>query len=194
MMWVGGSETGSGARRGGSGRRWSRVLVGVALLSGALAVGPAIPAARAAATTTCQGTSVITYEPGLTETPRAVHYQESDLFSVCASSDPTLRYGIATATADVIGTCTGLPIVLRDPGYTIAWNNGASSVVDLIFTDAIVAGTEQVTGTGTVTSGEFAGGNATLVWIYPVLNPVACLTPTGVTSQTGSLTAQITAP
>lgn len=171
----------------------SRVLLGSMMVACTLLAGPTAGVARAAvASSTCEGTSVIGYQPGLTETPRLVHYDETDLFSVCASTDSTLTHGVATAAADVIGTCTGLPIVLRDPGYTIAWNNGQTSVVDLVFTDTIVLGTEQVTGTGTVTTGEFAGGNATIIWTYPVLTPVQCLTTGGVTGQTGNLTAQFT--
>ncbi len=163
------------------------------MAGGAVLAGPAVGVAHAAAASaTCEGTSVIAYQPGLTQAPRLVHYDETDLFSACLSTDATLTHGLATASADVIGTCTGLPIVLRDPGYTIAWNNGQSSVIDLVFTDTIVLGTEQVTGTGTVTSGEFAGGNATIVWTYPVLTPLQCLAPGGVTGQTGNLTAQIT--
>jgi hypothetical protein len=168
-------------------------VAAAALVALALAFAPSSRIAYAAAgAATCEGTSIITYTPGLTEVPRPIHYDETDLFSACESTDASLTNGVALASADVIGTCTGLPIVLRDPGYTITWNNGLSSTIDLIFTDAIVDGTEQVTGTGTVTAGEFQNGNATIVWDYPVLTPAQCFTAQGVTSQTGNLTAQIT--
>jgi hypothetical protein len=45
---------------------------------------------------------------------------------------------------------------------------------------------------GTVTSGQFTGGTVTIVWVYPVLNPLLCLTSQGVTSQSGTVAAQIT--
>jgi hypothetical protein len=184
----------AGIRRMGSPSR-AGLLAAAVLVALELAGAPSAQVAYAAAgTATCEGTSIITYTPGLTEVPRPIHYDETDLFSVCVSTGATLTNGVALASADVIGTCTGLPIVLRDPAYTIAWNNGQSSTIDLIFTDAIVGGTEQVTGTGTVTAGEFQAGNATIVWHYPVLTPGQCFTAQGVTSQTGNLTAQITLP
>ena len=61
----------------------------------------------------------------------------------------------------------------------------------MTFTDVDISGTEQVTGVGTVTSGEFTGGTITIVWLYPVLNPLLCLT-SGVTSESGTVTLQIT--
>ncbi len=53
-------------------------------------------------------------------------------------------------------------------------------------------GIEQVTGTGEITSGEFAGGTAVFTWIYPLVNPLLCLVPGGVTGQDGVLLIQIT--
>jgi hypothetical protein len=76
--------------------------------------------------------------------------------------------------------------------YTIVWNNSQSSTVTLTSaTDVSVFGTEQVTLEGTVTSGEFTGAVVTLVDVYPVLNPLQCLTSQGVTSQSGMVTLEI---
>lgn len=153
---------------------------------------PATPA-YAASSTTCLGSSTITYSPGLTFTPRTVHYAETDTFGSCVSTDPTLTSGTSFSSVDIDGaSCLGLPGVFEDPGFTITWNNGQHSVVDLTFTDTIVGGIEQVTGTGSVVSGQFQGGNATVVWLYTVPNPLQCLTSQGVTLQNGTLTAQIT--
>jgi hypothetical protein len=58
--------------------------------------------------------------------------------------------------ADV--SCTYLPGLFERPSYTIAWNNGQHSTINLAFTDTIIGGTEQVT------AGQFHGGNATIVW------------------------------
>jgi hypothetical protein len=149
--------------------------------------------AHAASSTTCVGNSSISYSPGLTFTPQPVQYAETDTFSSCVSTDPSLSSGTSFAGVTLSSaSCLGLPGVFEDPSYTIDWNNGQHSVVALTFTDVIVAGTEQVTGTGTVTSGLFQGGNATIVWLYPVLNPLQCLSSPGVTSQSGPVTAQIT--
>lgn len=61
----------------------------------------------------------------------------------------------------------------------------------LTFTDVIALGTEQVTGVGPVISGRFTGATITIVWVYPVLNLLQCLTPEGVTTQNGILAAQL---
>jgi hypothetical protein len=60
-------------------------------------------------------------------------------------------------------TCLGLPSVHEDPEFTITWNNGQHSVLDLTFTDTIAGGIEQITGTGPVVSGQSEGGNATVI-------------------------------
>lgn len=88
-------------------------------------------------------------------------------------------------------SCTDAGVFTNAP-YTIDWNNGATTTISLSYSDAGVNGTGQDSGTGPVTGGEFEGGNATIVWIYPVLNLAACSTPPGLTGQSGTLTAQIT--
>jgi len=151
------------------------------------------PAAHALSSTTCTGTSRITYTPGLTNTPQTVQYDETDTFSTCLSSDPTLASGQFSVTVDLPGaSCLALPSLTPNTPYPITWNNGNTSLVDLSFTDVIAEGIEQVTGTGPVTSGEFQGATATIVWLYTVPDPLQCLTSQGVTSQTGTLTAHIT--
>ncbi len=157
------------------------------------AVATTASPAAAASTITCTGSSAITYSPGLTNTPRNVHYDETDQFNPCTSTGVSITSGASSASADFDNaTCTAVvPGVFRDPAYVITWSNGSTSTIDLTFTDAIVLGTEQITGVGTVTSGQFVGGAAVIVWIYPVLSPLQCLTSQGVTSQSGTLIAQI---
>ena len=165
------------------------VSVGLVLGSSALAA----PAASALSSTTCQGSSTITYNPGLTNTAQTVQYDETDTFATCLSTDPTLHAG--TSVNDVIlpdASCLATPSLTTGIPYTVTWNNGQSSTVDLSFTDVIVEGVEQVTGTGNITSGEFTGANATFIWNYLVPDPLQCATAGGVTVQTGTLTAQIT--
>lgn len=152
----------------------------------------ATPAAYAAVgSATCTGTSVISYTPGLTSTPQTVTYTETDTFH-CLSTDPALNPGIFQLTVTLPGaSCTAAGLFTSTP-YSIDWANGAITTISLSFTDAVINGTEQVTGTGPVTSGEFDHGNATIIWAYPVLNLAACGTPGGLNGQTGSLIAQIT--
>ncbi|NUT49209.1 MAG: hypothetical protein HOV94_18170 [Saccharothrix sp.] len=170
--------------------RWSVALAAVLAVAATLSTSPA---AQAADSTTCLGGSTIAYQPGITYTPRAVHYQETDTFSSCASTNPAVTSGTSSTGIDLpSASCLAAPLPVNEPAYTITWNNAQQSVVDLTFTDLVVGGTEQVTGTGTVTSGLFQGGNATIVWLYPVLNPLQCATSEGVTTQTGTVTIQIT--
>jgi len=73
----------------------------------------------------------------------------------------------------------------------VDWNNGQSTTFYLTFTDTIADGIETVTGTGTATSGELTGATAVFVWVYTVPNLLACLTPTGATSQSGAIVATV---
>jgi hypothetical protein len=167
------------------------LLVTAPLLACAAVAIPAGPAAQAAvAAVTCTGTSPITYTPGLTFTARTLTYTETDNFSSCTSSDPALTSGTSTSTTTGPFSCLSPLTIDEDPGYTVTWNNGQSSTFDLTYTDTIAAGIENVTGTGTVTSGEFTGATGTFVWVYTVPIPLLCLT-TGVTSQSGTLAAAI---
>jgi hypothetical protein len=88
-------------------------------------------------------------------------------------------------------SCNGAG-VFPPASYTISWNNSQSSTMTLTATDVIIGATEQVTAVGTVTSGEFTGGEVTIVWLYPVLNPLLCMTSQGGTSQSGTVALQIT--
>jgi hypothetical protein len=153
----------------------------------------AAPAAHATpATNTCVGASAITNSPGLTIQTQFISYGEVDLYSVCTSPDPTISSGSSVAHGEGPGSCLLLPVVLRDPAYTITWNNGRTSTVNLVFTDTIAGGNENVNGVGTVVAGEFAGASAVITWTYPLPNLLECATPPGVVYETGSIVLQIT--
>ena len=149
------------------------------------------PAHATATTITCTGSSPITYSPGLTFTPATSTYTETDAYSSCVSSDPSLTSGSAYATGTGSFSCLGLPDVITDPGYVVSWNNGQASTFSLTYTDTIVAGVENVTGVGTVISGYLTGATATFVWVYTLPNALACLSPGGATSQNGIVVATI---
>ncbi|WP_439676764.1 hypothetical protein [Embleya sp. MST-111070] len=170
--------------------RTTRRLAVPALTAAIIALVP-IPTAHAADSTTCTGSSTVTYSPGLTFTPRTVTYNEAETLTSCLSTDATLTAGASTNTTTLPGaSCLG-----AGPGsgtYTITWNNGHTSVLTLTYTDVIAAGVETVIGTGTVTAGQFTGGTALVTTVLTAPDPLQCLTTTGVTSQTGIVTAQIT--
>jgi hypothetical protein len=128
---------------------------------------------------------------GADEHPKTVSYSESETYSSCTSTDTSLTAGSWSGSFTLTSASCNAGGVFPPAAYTISWNNGQSSTIALAFTDVIILGTEQVTGVGTVTSGEFTGGAVTIVWLYPVLNPLLCLTSQGVTSQSGPVVAQI---
>ncbi len=173
--------------------RLRAAILGLAIIAGLSAATVAAPPAHAAlSSTTCTGTSDITYQPGLTNTAQTVTYDETDTYS-CGSTDLTLTGGSDFVSVILPGaSCLALPSLTTSTPLTITWNNGHSTTISLSFTDVIVEGIEQVTGTGPVTSGEFHGANATIAWEYAVPDPLQCATSQGVTTQTGILTAQIT--
>ncbi|MFD5142680.1 hypothetical protein [Streptomyces sp. NPDC058401] len=167
-------------------------MIAALLLACAAVLGPGQAVAHAdPVSVTCTGSSAITYSPGLTFTPRTSTYAESDAYSSCLSSDPTLTSGSASASYTSSFSCLGPLSVSSDSHYTVHWNNGHSSTFDLDYTDTIVAGVENVTAIGTVTSGDFTGASATFVWLYTAPSPLACLTTTGLTNQTGTVTVTI---
>ncbi|MEU1091033.1 hypothetical protein ABZ401_30200 [Streptomyces sp. NPDC005892] len=153
-------------------------------------VGVSASSAQAASSTTCTGTSAVTYSPALKNTPQTVSWTENDTYA-CTSTDPTLTSGSSTVNATLPGaSCISGGVYPSSTTYTINWNNGQSSTMTGTFTDVTASGIETVTGVGTVTSGQFTGGTATVVWVYLVPNPLLCLT-TGITSQSGTALAQI---
>jgi hypothetical protein len=112
-------------------------------------------------------------------------------FASCLSTDATLTSGLSVTDITLPDSSCTAAGFFADTPYAITWNNGHTSQINLSFTD-VVDGTEQVTGAGTVTAGEFTSATVILVWVYPVLNPLQCASAQGVTSQSGTLTAQIT--
>lgn len=148
--------------------------------------------AHAASSTTCTGSSALSYSPGLTNTPQTVSYSETDTYSSCTSTDSSLTAGSYSGSFTVSNASCNGGGIFPPSSYTISWNNSQSSTVTLTFTDVIIGGTEEVTGVGTVTSGEFTGGAVTIVWLYPVLDALQCMTSQGVTSESGTITLEIT--
>lgn len=151
--------------------------------------------AHAADSTTCTGSSATSYSPGLTFTSHTISYTVTDTYSSCVSTDSSLTSGGFSISGTTAASCNGGVSLIPSTSITISWNNSQSSTVQLTtVTNVVLAGTQQVTGVGTVTSGEFIGGDVTIVWLYPVLNPLQCLTSQGVTSQSGTVTLEIVVP
>lgn len=149
-------------------------------------------AAHAASSTTCTGSSAVSYSPGMTFTRQTISWTLTDTYSSCTSTDSSLTAGGLSKNITGEASCDDGVGLLPATSITISWNNSQSSTVTLTtVTDALVLGSEQVTAVGTVTSGEFAGDDVTIVWVYAVLNPLQCMTSQGVTSQSGIVTVEI---
>ncbi|MEV7013561.1 hypothetical protein [Streptosporangium sp. NPDC051022] len=149
------------------------------------------PAAHAAASVTCTGTSHATYSPGLTLTPRNVSSTETSTLSSCTSTDPTLTSGSWFLSATIPGASCNDVEVSPDGPLTVTWNNGNTSTASLTYVLTITGGILQTVGTGTITAGQFTGATAVFTWVYAV-NPLNCLASGGLTIQDGTLAAQIT--
>jgi hypothetical protein len=170
-----------------------KVALRIAIIVLAVAgVSASASSAHAASSATCTGSSAVSYSPGLTNTPQNISWTITDTYS-CTSTDTSLTAGGFSGNYSFSGaSCNGAGLFPPSSG-TVSWNNGQSSTMTLsVSTDVILLGTETVTSVGTVTSGEFTGGAVTIVWVYPVLNPTLCSSSQGVTSQSGTVTLQIT--
>ncbi|MFI1585562.1 hypothetical protein [Embleya sp. NPDC020630] len=171
--------------------RTAAALVSLVVAAGLVAA--AAPAAHAAASTTCTGTATVGYSPGLTLTPQTVTLNESDSVPSCVSTDPTIT-GVVTGPYSYPLANASCNNVQVDPGsvLVIHWNNGRSSTVGgLTYVTTTTLGISQTIGTGTVSAGEFTGAAGILTWLFPLVNPLSCLTPGGLTGQSGTIVAEV---
>jgi|ERR1044071_7182227 hypothetical protein len=89
--------------------------------------------------------------------------------------------------------CNDVEVGGPGSALTITWNNGQSSTTSAFAVElTVTGGILQQVGTGTITAGEFEGASATLSWEYAVVNPLLCLASGGLTTQDGTVTAEIT--
>ncbi|WP_211589090.1 hypothetical protein, partial [Allorhizocola rhizosphaerae] len=74
--------------------------------------------------------------------------------------------------------------------FTYRWNTGKTSTVTYTVTTVVrlANGTTNVTSTGPITAGVFQGKTAVREVILPALSITQCLSPPGLTRQTGIAT------
>lgn len=170
--------------------RWTAA---VAVIAAVCAMLPAT-AARAVDSTTCTGSTSVGYDPGLTLTPQTVTVSETDTVPSCTSTDPTIT-SVVTSPYSYPASGAACNSIDLTPGASlrIHWNNGQhSDITGLTYEETDTGGIDQTVGTGTVTAGEFTGDAAVITWIYALVNPLLCLAPGGLTSQSGSIVAEVT--
>lgn len=168
------------------------VAVAMGILAGS---GAVVPAAAAASATVVDvncplGTQVGTYSPGMTLLPRQIEFTATGTLGACVSpSHPEITGG--TFTSLVVGTFSCLSGSTSNIS-TYHWNNGQSSVVEGGFeVNLKPGGTTVLILTGTVIDGLFEGATVVQTKVLPATDLVACLTPEGLTSVSG--TASFTA-
>lgn len=169
-----------------------RTALGLVVASLLLSAAGLAPAAHAATSVTCLGSSTITFNPGLTLITKAVAYNVSDAYN-CTSTDPAITSGGSARGTVLPLSCLTLANLFSSANiYSITWNNGQTSTANGTFTVNSVGGTIIVAAQGTITSGLFTGATAVLTYTWPAPNPLACLSTQGVTQLTGVTTLQIT--
>lgn len=182
MMRVGTLRDRNGVTR----MKFPRVLLALVLAFGGAfaAVGPVAHAA--AADLVCSGTETDTYSPGLRLTPQTETITVDAIYTSCTStSDHTIASG-QNHRSPTIPAYSCLSLLQSASGtLTFQWNNGHTSTFSYNRTATNSAGVYVVTQTGTITEGEFAGDTAVQTITGPVVNPLQCLAPPGITSQTG---------
>ncbi|MCK2218204.1 hypothetical protein MF672_031095 [Actinomadura sp. ATCC 31491] len=172
----------------------SRSIAAAALLvAGLLAPVTAAPSAHAAVVdVTCPtGTQYSTYDPGLTYTARTTTFTAQGSLAPCVSSSHPQIVG-ATFTAAGTGTasCTTASFADRSV-YT--WNTGQQSVVEGTLAINIKPdGQTVLVRVGTVVGGLFEGATVVQTKVLPALDLLACLTPQGLTSDSGALSLTVT--
>ncbi|MFD6802854.1 hypothetical protein [Streptomyces cyaneofuscatus] len=168
--------------------RLRRVLTAAIMLAGAtLPVTLGSPASAApTALVTCLGQQVTDYAPGLRLTqPRDVTYQATGSYASCPLNDGVTSVTYAESGFVPGATCVAFPSTAT---AQLSWNNGQNSTIQVTGTEIDVAGATQVyLSLGTVTSGRYAGStvNVTTEILPDLLNPLPCLTTTGLTRVSG---------
>ena len=174
--------------------RWAS---GLTVMVAICALLPAQAARADAGSVTCTGTSDITYSPGLTLTPQNVTVDENDAVPSCTSTDPTVTGMIIHPFSYPItnASCDDLRLDPIGPTGILHWDNGQDSTLSSVVSElTVTGGILQETVTATVTAGEFSGGAAVITWAYPLIDPLQCLAPGGLTTQDGTILVQITSP
>lgn len=165
-------------------------VMGILAASG-MGVSSAAPASAVVVDVNCPlGTQVGSYSPGMTLLPRQIEFTATGTLGGCmAPTHPEITG--ATFTSLVVGTFSCLSGSTSNIS-TYHWNNGQSSVVRGGFeVNLKPGGTTVLVLTGTVTEGLFQGATVVQTKVLPATDLVACLTPEGLTSVSG--TASFTA-
>lgn len=139
----------------------------------------------------CTGTVDQTWSPGLKLLPRLVSYGNTTDYDSCSSSDPNIASGGFTISSQYTNSC--LVNTGATGPFTVDWNDGSSSTLELTGVGVNAVGNVQVfTAIGSVTSGKFAGDQAVLINSFLSTDFAACATTAGLTALSGSSSLVLT--
>ncbi|SEU18176.1 hypothetical protein [Stigmatella erecta] len=153
------------------------VLVAFGLLGG-------VPSAQAAgALMACPlGLGEMTFTPALTGTPQNASVSTTINYGVCWARRSLTRTSATASSENVFpaALCDAAPS-LAPERLTLKWENGETSVLELVYEGTEVRGmTTVATFSGSVVEGRFQGASATQAWAYPTQDLAnACLAPDG---------------
>ncbi|RLU83599.1 hypothetical protein CTZ27_28305 [Streptomyces griseocarneus] len=170
-----------------------RILAMLAVFAAmaSIVVGVAPVAQAAAVDVSCVGTTQVTWSPGLRLQPQEVHFTETDLYTNCTSSDPTLQTGSALLSGDTDQVTCLKPLHAGTFHNVITWSNGQTSDILTTFAANSSGGVITLVGNGVVVNGEFKGDSAKMVYTYAQPSVTDCLSPGGLTRQFGTATVTI---
>lgn len=163
-------------------------LFAAVMVAAAGLVGTAGAATADTSLVTCTGTGTVEYDPALTLSTQTVTASETDDYTSCLSTDPTVTSGSAFFAAPLTTSCLS-PLTSQSGTYVLDWNNGQSSTMSLTVTVSGVGGQLLGAITGTVTSGLFSGGTVTGLYTYLQPGLLDCLT--GLDQMSGPLVLTI---
>lgn len=178
----------------------SMIVGAISLVVGLLAMGVSPVANAAALEVLCTGSTAYTFNPGIIDTERTVHFAATQNLTSCPVKigvPSNLNGGTSSVQGNFLVDCDiAATLQPANTTETYSWTNGTQSVVNYTeIVDAVaVDGTLTATFTGTVTSGVGAGSTATLVVVMPNFQGTldgACFTQQGVTSLSGTVTLNL---
>lgn len=159
----------------------------VAVVAGAVILGPTPGKATAAALITCAGHNTAQFSPGLTSHPQTVTVTGQDVATQCLSlTHPQLRSFVGPFGGTAQLSCADL-LSSGSGTETLYWNGSTTLTSTWAWTQSVVQqGTFVVaTVTGPITAGALDGSTLIQTITVPVLNFDACDQPGGLTSNTG---------
>ncbi|MFF7454666.1 hypothetical protein [Kitasatospora sp. NPDC008115] len=157
------------------------------LCASVIASDPAEAAEAAIGDALCPlGSQVVTFSPGITNTPAVSTITYNVNLGTCVSlTTPSLTSGTSSGSASLTFQCSDL-LSTSTGSQDITWNTGQTSTFSYTRTFSLVNGNSVTSLNGSITSGLFNGDTASLVITDRNLDLLACQSPGGLTHIDGT--------